>query len=86
MRPFVYRCPSTDIPVITQLYAGMFDRLPSAEFPSPYPCPCGHMHRLALEDKIVVTETRGKLPPPVSLLLPVIAVAFAFVAFNGIVE
>jgi len=70
MRPFVYRCPATDIPVITQLYAGMFQH--DGEFPFPYPCPCGHLHTLSLkEEQIVVTDTLGELPPAQSHLLPV---------------
>ena len=70
MRPFVYRCPSTDISVITQLYAGMFQH--DGEFPFPYSCPCGHLHTLSLEDeKIAVTGTRGTLPPAVTPLLPI---------------
>lgn len=69
MRPFVYRCPSTDIPVITQLYAGMF--LDGRQFPFPYPCPCGHLHSLEIaEEKVVVTDTRGELPPAITPLLP----------------
>jgi hypothetical protein len=70
MRPFVYRCPSTDIPVITQLYAGMF--LDDGQFPFPYPCPCGHLHTLEVAEKeIVVTDTQGELPPAVTPLLPI---------------
>lgn len=60
MRPFVYRCPSTDIPVITQLYAGMFKD--DGEFPFPYPCACGHLHTLSLKDeRIAVTDTLGEI-------------------------
>ena len=70
MRPFVYRCPDTDIPVITQLYKGML--LDGGEFPFPYPCPCGHLHTLALADeKIAVTDTHGELPPATTPLLPI---------------
>lgn len=56
MRPFVYRCASTNIPVITELYASMFDWLPSAEF--PYPCPGGHLHTLGREENKSWSSTR----------------------------
>ena len=70
MRPFVYRCPTTDIPVITQLYAGMF--LHDGEFPFPYPCPCGHLHTLSLQkEKIAVTDTLGELWPARTPLIPI---------------
>ena len=70
MRPFVYRCPSTDIPVITQLYAGMFQH--DGEFPFPYPCPCGHLHTLCLrEEEIAVTDTLGEHTPVTTPILPV---------------
>jgi len=70
MRPFVYKCPATNIPVITQMYRGMF--LHDGEFPFPYPCPCGHLHTLALKaEEIAVTDTRGELPPARTPLLPI---------------
>ena len=71
MRPFVYRCPATNIPVITQLYPGMF--LHDGEFPFPYPCACGHLHTLSFKDeKIAATDTLGKVTSTSTPLIPML--------------